>query len=240
MGPTSPSAASEASTEADSAPAPPARRRARLRGELGAAYARTVSSMWDSGHVATADVGDRSSRLLSIRGRQRGERFVVPRPMRPHDRRGPPQPHRSETGLAGRRGVGRRAARPDRGADSSRHRGIHRLLAFGEIARADGREQHVVLERTEQILGRQHFDPWGRELERERQRIELSADGGHGGAVRSREAKVRLHVPNPLHEQAHRWKACQIGRRGGIDVRVQRRAGPRRTRALLAHGEGHG
>ncbi len=55
-------------------------------------------------------------------------------------------------------------------------RRIHRLLAFGQIARSGGREQDIVRESAEQILGRQHFDPRRRELERERQCIEPSTD----------------------------------------------------------------
>ena len=90
-------------------------------------------------------------------------------------------------------------------------RRIDRLLAFGEIARADGREQDIVRESAKQILRRQHFDPRGRQLERERQGIEPSTNRRHGGAVRGREAKVRLHVPHPFHEEPHRGSAREIG-----------------------------
>jgi hypothetical protein len=101
-------------------------------------------------------------------------------------------------------------------------RRIHGLLAFGEIARADGREQDVVHEAVEQILDGQHFDPRGRKLEGERQGIEPSTDGRDGGAVRGRQAKVRLHVPHPLHEQPHGRRAREIGRRRRVEVRIQR------------------
>ncbi len=89
-------------------------------------------------------------------------------------------------------------------------RRIHRLLAFGQIARAGGREQNVVPQSAEQILGRQHFHPRGCELERERQGIQPATNRRHGGAVRGREAKVRLHVPNPSTKEPHRGRARQI------------------------------
>ena len=195
---TSPSKASSRSPEASSS---------------AAAYARTVSSMWYSGHVATADVGDRSSRLLfinaasapiasSLRGRfglttgkNCGSRV---------DRKQTWQ--RAEAAEGALLGRGKELITPSNGR-------IHRLLAFREVARTDRREQDVVLERMEQVLRREHFDPWGRELEREWQRIEPMADLGHSGAVRRGQAKVGLHVPNPLHEEAHRWTAAEIGDR---------------------------
>jgi hypothetical protein len=92
-------------------------------------------------------------------------------------------------------------------------RRIHRLLALGEIAWPDGREQDVVPEAAEEILSRQDFDPWGRQLEGERQGIEPSTNRRHGRAVRGCEAKVRLHVSNPFHEESHRGDARQIGGR---------------------------
>ena len=163
-----------------------------------------------------------------------------PRPRTPHDRQGPPRLPRSENDPAARRDGGRRAARRGQELITPGDRRIHRLLAFGEIARADGREQDVVLESAEQILGRQHFDPRGRELEGERQGIEPSTNRRHGGAVRGREAKVRLHVPNPLHEEPHRGSARQIGGRHRVRRPPPTRAVRRRSPALLAHGAGRG
>ena len=79
-----------------------------------------------------------------------------------------------------------------------------------------------MFESAEQILGRQHFHPRGRELEGERQCVEPPTNRRHGGAVRGRESKVRLHVPNPFHEESHRGRARQVGRRHRIRARVQR------------------
>jgi hypothetical protein len=73
-------------------------------------------------------------------------------------------------------------------------------LPFGQIAPSGGREQDIVHESAEQILGRQHFDPCGRQFQRERQRIEPPANRADRGAVCSRQAKVRLRVPSPFHE----------------------------------------
>jgi hypothetical protein len=73
-------------------------------------------------------------------------------------------------------------------------------LPFGQVAPSGGREQDIVHESAEQILGRQHFDPRGGQFERERQRIELPANRADRGAVCSRQAKVRLRVPSPFHE----------------------------------------
>ena len=101
-------------------------------------------------------------------------------------------------------------------------RRIDRLLAFGEIPRADSREQDIVRESAKQILGGQHFDPRGRKLERERQGIEPSTNRRHGGAVRGREAKVRLHVPHTLHEESHGGRARQIGMRHRIHLQRKR------------------
>ena len=73
-------------------------------------------------------------------------------------------------------------------------------MAFGEIARAGGREQDILRESAEQILRGQQLDPWGRKLEGERKGIEPPTNRRHGWAVRGREAKVRLHVPNTFHK----------------------------------------
>ena len=111
------------------------------------------------------------------------ERFVASRPRNPHDRQGPPRPPLSET--------------PRQHAQTAEHallvRGqqlitpsdsrIDCLLAFGEIARAGGREKDIVHESAEQVLGGQHFDPRCRQLERERQCVEPSTNRAHRGAV---------------------------------------------------------
>ena len=186
-----------------------------------AAYARTVSSIWYSGRVAT-EVSARRRRLLSIRPATARERFVAP------DR------VPLTTGKDRRGGLDRKTAR-QRAETTERallvrvkqlitpgDRRIDRLLAFGEIAWADGREQDIVAESAEQILGRQHFDPRSRKLEGERQCIEPSANRRHGGAVRGREAKARLHVANAFHEESHRGRAREIGRRRRIGARFQR------------------
>src|SRR5262249_28341318 len=93
-----------------------------------------------------------------------------------------------------------------------RDRGAHRLLALREIARTDGGEQHVAIEATEQFVWRQSFHPRRRELQRERQRVELLTDRLYRGAVLRRETEVGLHVTNPLDEQAHCRDAVQISR----------------------------
>ena len=46
-----------------------------------------------------------------------------------------------------------------------------------------------------------------------REGIEPATNRGHGGAVRRRESKVRLHVPNPLHEEPHGGSAREVSRR---------------------------
>jgi hypothetical protein len=84
-------------------------------------------------------------------------------------------------------------------------------LPFGQIAWADTREQDIVRKSAKQIFHREHFDPGGRKLERQRQSIEPSTDRGHGGAVRGREAKVGLHVPHPVHKEPYRRSAREIG-----------------------------
>ena len=106
----------------------------------------------------------------------------------------------------------------------------------GQIARAGGREQDVMLESTEQIFGREHFHPRGRQLQGERQRIEPSANRCHGGTVRRGEAKVRSDVPNALHEQPHRRSAGQIGGRRRFRVHFQRE-GADGVLPLAAHTE---
>jgi hypothetical protein len=75
-------------------------------------------------------------------------------------------------------------------------------LALGEIARPDGREQHVVLQPAQQTLECQDFDPRGGQLERERQGIEATANRGDGASIRGGEAKVGLDVANPFDEEA--------------------------------------
>ncbi len=92
-------------------------------------------------------------------------------------------------------------------------RRIHRLLAFGEIARADGREQDVVLESAQQILSWQHFHPWGGQLEGERHGIEPPTNRGQHGAVRRGQAKVRSDVSYPFDEKSYGGDARQIDRR---------------------------
>jgi hypothetical protein len=109
-------------------------------------------------------------------------------------------------------------------------------LPFGQIAPSGGREQDIVHESAEQILGRQHFDPRGRQFQRERQRIEPPANRGHRGAIRLREAKVWLHVPSPFHEQPQRGRAREIGGRPRIDVRIQRER-PHDVLPLASHAE---
>jgi hypothetical protein len=90
---------------------------------------------------------------------------------------------------------------------------IHRLLTFGKIARADRREQDVLLKALEQTVEREQLGPWRRELERERQSVEPPANRRHRGAVARREPKVRLHVANTFREQPHRRTSRQIRRR---------------------------
>ena len=77
-------------------------------------------------------------------------------------------------------------------------------------------------ESAKQFLGRQHLDPWGRQLDGEREGIEPPTNRRHGGAVRGREAEVRLHVPHTFHEESHRGRAGEIGRRLRIHAQLQR------------------
>ena len=52
-----------------------------------------------------------------------------------------------------------------------------------------------------------------RQLEREGQGIEPSANRGDGGVVRGRELEVGLHVPNAIHEESQRGSGRRIGGR---------------------------
>ena len=109
--------------------------------------------MWYSGRRRhDRRLGSQQQALVNQAGR-RAKRVVAPRRAT------------SPTGKDRRGGVDRKATRQRAEAAEGAllvrveqliapgDRRIHRLLAFGEIARADGREQDVVLEPAEQILG---------------------------------------------------------------------------------------
>ena len=200
-------------TRCNSAPAPPGRRRARPTQR--AAVPRMPARFRASG---TADEPPLSCRLAEEGSCQSGRP-----PRRARRRSGPMKPHRpartaAAASIGKRPGSApkRRKARCSSGLKqliTPGDRRIHRLLAFGKIAWADRREQDIMRESAKQILSGQHFDPRRRQLERERQCIEPPANRRHGRAVRGREAKVGLHVSHAFHEQSHRGRARQIGRR---------------------------
>ena len=102
------------------------------------------------------------------------------------------------------------------------HRGVHGLLALGEIARANRRKQRVLREPSKQIVGGQHLEPRRRELERERERVEAPADRGDGSGVGRCQLKIRAHVPDARHEQPDSWRALEIGRRHRIAASFER------------------
>ena len=118
-----------------------------------AAYARTVSSMLvQRTRRHCRGLGSQQETLVDQAGR-RAERFVAPGRgilTTGKNRRGcvdrKPARQRAEAAEGALLGGAKQLITPGDGR-------IHRLLAFGEIARPDGREQHIVLESAEQILG---------------------------------------------------------------------------------------
>ena len=97
---------------------------------------------------------------------------------------------------------------------------IHCLLALGDVAGSGSCGQDVVLQAAEQILAWDHFHP-RRRVEGQWQGIEPSTNRRDGGAVRGRETKARSDVPNSLHQQPHRWRACEIRGRHRVRVHIE-------------------
>ena len=91
-----------------------------------------------------------------------------------------------------------------------------RLLTFGKIAPPEARQQHVLCELPEELVGRQYFEPGRSQLERERQAIEPAANLRDDGSVRGRESEARSHVANTLEKKPDRGKKREHGARHRI------------------------
>ena len=68
---------------------------------------------------------------------------------------------------------------------------VHCLLPFGQVAPAVDREQGIVRQPAQQMLGSEHLDPWGREFKRKREGVETLADPDDRGAVRRSSSWVK-------------------------------------------------
>ena len=111
-------------------------------------------------------------------------------------------------------------------------RGIHRLLACGQITQADGREQDVVFESAEKVVRGQHSHPWSCQLERERHSVEAATIS----AIVRPFATVREKAGSTSRTRSRNNRIAGTRARSAVpSLRPQypTRAGRRRTRVPL-------
>ena len=80
----------------------------------------------------------------------------------------------------------------------------HRLLPLLQVACPSRQQLEAVGEAGEQRLGRQQLDPRGRQLDRQRQAIQLGADLGDGRDVGGGDGEVHPRRLRPFDEERHR------------------------------------
>ena len=122
-------------------------------------------------------------------------------------------------------GIEREAAREDGQPAQQRPLGLgeevvapvdqraQRLLAAQRGARAAGEQAEAVAEAVGDLLGRQHRDAGGRQLDRERYPVEPMADLRDRGRVLGGEREAGLDPAGALDEQAHGRVGEHFGRR---------------------------
>jgi hypothetical protein len=89
---------------------------------------------------------------------------------------------------------------------------VHCLLPFGQVAPAVDREQGIVRQPAQQMLGSEHLDPWGREFKRKREGVETLADPDDRG----RSPELLLGGARNLPERP------ELGAEGSLSVNLHR------------------
>jgi hypothetical protein len=88
-------------------------------------------------------------------------------------------------------------------------------MAFHPTAPAPGQKPEPLIEPAGQLGRGQHANPCRRQLGRQRDTIQTTAQQRHRARIRGIEREARLHRPSPLHEQDH----C-VARRDRLQARL--------------------
>jgi hypothetical protein len=83
------------------------------------------------------------------------------------------------------------------------NRRAERLLAGQHRARATRQQAKTIDQPSRDLLGGQQPDPRRRELDRQRDPVELMADLGHRGGVGIVDREIRADLSGTLDEQPH-------------------------------------
>jgi hypothetical protein len=103
-----------------------------------------------------------------------------------------------------------------------RHRRLEGLLAAHATTGSAGEQAEPVLEPVQDLLGREHPDPGGGQLDGQRDPVEAGADLGHDGGGGVRHGEVRPGLHGPVDEEPHRVVAAQRFHRAGVALEGQR------------------
>jgi len=104
-------------------------------------------------------------------------------------------------------------------------------MAVGGGAAAAAQQPEAVVQPSEHVVHRQHMEPGRRQLDSQRQPVQLPTDRHHRGRILRAQQETRLHRLCALHEQPHRVRLPQQ-----IQVRFCRR--PRHGVGYREHGHG--
>ena len=102
------------------------------------------------------------------------------------------------------------------------HRRAQRLSARQGIARAAGQKPEAVAQTISDLLDRHHPDARCRQLDRQRDAIQVAADPRYRRCVLSREHEARAHLAGALDEQPHRIGLAACVELGWLGLRQER------------------
>ncbi len=86
------------------------------------------------------------------------------------------------------------------------------MLGQGRLP-AGGQHGEAIGQAGGQLLGGEHREPGGRQLDGQRQPVEMAADGRHGRPILLRQAKGWLDRPRTVDEELDRLGGGELGHR---------------------------